>query len=179
MQQYLWGGYLLDKMSFNVFQVSTAVKYAGYYYLGAYLYKVKAENRWVVPISGLGSITLFIINKVIEVNTTASILVRLIGLVSGYMCSYMGVVFIYYTERMITERLVNIGKLKIWNWLKKRSFGIYLFHQQIIYLTIVPLNGKVSPVVQVMISFVCAVGVSGLMTTILKRFKLTQKLYGL
>ena len=159
-------------------QVSTAVKYAGYYYLGAYLYRKETDNRWIIPISGFGSIVCFVINNTIEVNTTASAVVRLIGLILGYMCSYMGVIFVYYTVKMITEKLINAKKSKLWNGFKKRSFGIYLFHQQIIYLTIIPLNGKVPPIVQVMISFLCAVGVASIITAVLKRFKLTRILYG-
>lgn len=172
------GGYLLDNIGINVFQVSTAVKYAGYYYLGAYLYRKETDNRWIIPISGFGSIVCFVINNAIEVNTTASAVVRLVGLILGYMCSYMGVIFVYYTVKKITEKLINAKKSKLWNEFKKRSFGIYLFHQQIIYLTIIPLNGKVPPIVQVMISFLCAVGVASIITAVLKRFKLTRILYG-
>lgn len=172
------GGYLLDKIGVNVFQVSTAVKYAGYYYLGAYLCKEKIENRWMIPISGCGSIAFFVIGKAIEANTTASAVVRLIVLILSYTCSYMGVIFIYNTVKMITDNLVNIKKSKIWNGLKDKSFGIYLFHQQIIYLTIIPLNGKVPPIVQVMISFLCAVGLASIITAMLKKFKLTRALYG-
>lgn len=172
------GGYLLDKIGINVFQVSTAVKYAGYYYLGAYLYKRKTENRWIIPISGFGSIAFFVIDSAIEANTTASAVVRLVGLILGYMCSYMGVIFIYYTVKMITKKLIKAKKSKLWNGLKEKSFGIYLFHQQIIYLTIIPLNGKVSPIVQVMVSFACAIGVASIITAVLKRFKLTRILYG-
>lgn len=111
-------------------------------------------------------------------NGITSAVVRLIGLILGYMCSYMGVIFVYYTVKMITEKLINAKKSKLWNGFKKRSFGIYLFHQQIIYLTIIPLNGKVPPIVQVMISFLCAVGVASIITAVLKRFKLTRILYG-
>lgn len=172
------GGYLLDKIGVNVFQVSTAIKYAGYYYLGAYLYKKKIENKWMIPISGFGSIVFFVIDKIIEMNTPSSILVRSVGLILAYMCSYMGVVFVYGIVKMITEKLSNVRKSKIWKGLKERSFGVYLFHQQIIYLTIIPLNGKVTPIVQVVISFVCAVGVASIITVMLKRFKLTRILYG-
>ena len=132
----------------------------------------------MIPISGCGSIAFFVIGKAIEANTTASAVVRLIGLVLSYMCSYMGVIFIYNTVKMITDNLVNIRKSKIWNGLKDKSFGIYLFHQQIIYLTIIPLNGKVPPIVQVMVSFFCAVGLACIITVMLKKFKLTRALYG-
>lgn len=175
----LGGGHLFDRIGTNFFQISTAIKYAGYYYLGAYLYSRTIENNWIMPITGFGSIAFFLLGKMIKENPTVSIVVRLIGTALRYICPYMGVIFIYCIVKKITEKSNRHKKFKIWCKLKENSFGIYLFHQQIIYLTIIPLNGKVSPIVQVMISFVCAVGVSGLMTTILKRFKLTQKLYGL
>lgn len=57
--------------------------------------------------------------------------------------------------------------------------GIYLFHQQIIYLTIIPLNGKVHPLVQVMISFLIAIFSSSILVHILQKSKILEKLYGL
>lgn len=172
------GGYLLDKIEINLFQVSTAVKYAGYYYLGAYLCKEKNENKFMIPISICGSIVFFVLKTIIDINTSNSILVRSFSLISGYMCSYMEVIFVYYIVKLITEKLGNTSKSKIWNRLKENSFGIYLFHQQIIYLTIIPLNGNVSPIVQVMCSFVCALGIASIITVILRKFKLTRILYG-
>ncbi len=169
---------MLDRIGVNVFQVSTAIKYAGYYYLGAYLYKKKIENKWMIHISGCGSIVFGVIDKIIETNTSSSVLVRSFGLILGYMCSYMGVVFVYCIVKLISEKLNNVRKAKIWNGMKEKSFGIYLFHQQIIYLTIIPLNGKVTPIVQVIISFLCAVGLASIITAVLKKFKLTRVLYG-
>ena len=169
---------MLDKIEINLFQVSTAVKYAGYYYLGAYLCKEKNENKFMIPISICGSIVFFVLKTIIDINTSNSILVRSFSLISGYMCSYMEVIFVYYIVKLITEKLGNTSKSKIWNRLKENSFGIYLFHQQIIYLTIIPLNGNVSPIVQVMCSFVCALGIASIITVILRKFKLTRILYG-
>lgn len=59
-----------------------------------------------------------------------------------------------------------------------KEFWNLFVPSQIIYLTIILLNGKVSPIVQVVISFLCAVGVASIITTVLKRFKLTRILYG-
>ena len=172
------GGYLLDKVGINVFQVSTAVKYAGYYYLGALLYKSKTTKWWIIPITFFGSIIFFMLKEFIDVDIMASSLLRMFALILGYMCSYMGVIFIYYFVTMITTKLNNAFKSKLWNGLKEKSFGIYLFHQQIIYLTIIPLNGKVAPVEQVIISFFCAVGIASIITIMLNRFKITRALYG-
>lgn len=44
-------------------------------------------SEWNVGMD-IGSIVCFVINNTIEVNTTASAVVRLIGLILGYMCSY-------------------------------------------------------------------------------------------
>lgn len=63
-------------------------------------------------------------------------------------------------------------------WIEGKEFWNLFVPSQIIYLTIILLNGKVSPIVQVVISFLCAVGVASIITTVLKRFKLTRILYG-
>lgn len=40
------------------------------------------------------------------------------------------------------------------------------------------IGSKVPPIVQVMISFFCAVGLASIITAMLKKFKLTRALYG-
>ena len=68
---------------------------------------------------------------------------------------------------------------KIWEILKNNSFGVYLFHQQLIYPCITLLNGRVHPVVQVVICFVVAVCISSFMTKLLRKWKPTRIMFGL
>lgn len=62
--------------------------------------------------------------------------------------------------------------------LSKNSMTIYLFHQQIIYFTILWLNGKVNPYVNSFINFVVSLFLSSLISTMLMKFKVTRILIG-
>lgn len=73
----------------------------------------------------------------------------------------------------------KISRTKLWKLLIENSFGIYLFHQQIIYLTIILLNGRVIPIVQVFLSFSIAIVVTSFMVIILRKFKITRLLFSL
>ena len=171
-------GGILDEIGINIFQIASAIKFAGYYYLGAYLYTRNSNNKWLSLITFAGSIVFFLGDKLLE-TYSLSISVKILRLILQFSCSYCGIIFIYHIICRLTMRINGIFKSKLWTCLKDKSFGIYLFHQQIIYLTIPFLNGKVSPIIQMILSFICAVSVSSLITTLLKRFKITRKLYGL
>jgi peptidoglycan/LPS O-acetylase OafA/YrhL len=173
------GGELFDIIDFNFFQIATAIKYAGYYYLGAYLSVIKTDRKWTIALTGLGSVVFYLIFKATESIFAEPVYLRLLESFSSHMCTYMEIIFMYYIVKRITEKTRKATSSKVFSSLREKSFGIYLFHQQIIYLLIILLNGNVPPIIQVAISFVCAVGIAYLMTAILQRFRLTRNLYGL
>ena len=164
---------------FNVFQIAMAFKYAGYYYFGAYICKVGKEfKKILLPISVVGSVSFFAISYMAEITTNGPVWFRMLGLLSVYLSSYMGFFMIYMSCELLNENRKET-KIKIWNILKEKSFGIYLFHQQLIYITIMWLNGRIHPVLQVCMSFVIAIALSSVITDILQHFNITKKLYAL
>ena len=92
--------------------------------------------------------------------------------VNGFAASF----FVYSRESNLWNK---ISRTKLWKLLIENSFGIYLFHQQIIYLTIILLNGRVLPIVQVFLSFSIAIVVTSFMVIILRKFKITRLLFSL
>ena len=58
------------------------------------------------------------------------------------------------------------------------SMPIYLFHQQIVYLFLYWLNGRIQPLFHAIINFIGAMGISLLLSLILMRFKKTRFLLG-
>ena len=93
--------------------------------------------------------------------------------------SILEVSSIYYlfTRLVDDEKVKTSGK--VYRLLEGNSFGIYLFHQQIIYFTIVWLNGLVHPIVQVALSFVIAICISLMMSMVLKKWRVTKVMFGL
>lgn len=179
------GGAVLGKIiTINIFQINTAIMYLMYYYLGALLYeKVNYVEINKLVTCVLLSILSFLVWKYATGLSAQSILVSLIALAMKNICSLSSVVMVYlvinkwYEKNKFRTRNSIISNIK--KYLIENSFGIYLFHQQIIYLVIIPLNGKVSPILQVVISFNIAIMGAGIIIYMIKKSTFLKKIYGL
>lgn len=69
-------------------------------------------------------------------------------------------------------------KAKIHRLLKENGMGIYLFHQQIIYIMIALLNGKCHPIFLTTLPFFISISFSIGIMCILRKFKTTRFLIG-
>lgn len=169
------GGYVLNKIGFiNILQLETAVSYAMFYYLGAYLYEKKVKIN-VGKVAGCAVISImgFILSHALIGN--GSMLIKLVRLLASNSCSLAGVLMVYGIGDLFG---CNAARSALWNKLRQNSFGIYLFHQQLIYPCIMLLNGRVYPVVQVLISFVIAICGASVIAELLRKFKETKIMFG-
>ena len=57
-------------------------------------------------------------------------LVKLVRLLASNVCSLGGVLMVYGIGNLFG---CHAGKSALWNKLRQNGFGIYLFHQQLIY----------------------------------------------
>lgn len=74
---------------------------------------------------------------------------------------------------------VSYKNSKVFHFLNKYNFTIYLFHQQIIYCVISALNGKVPSWALVLANFVAALIVSSAIAALMGRTKVTKTLVGI
>lgn len=145
-----------------------------FYYLGAYLYECgrSSSNKKALLYSGL-SIGSYVFLRMLS-NEEATIL-KMVVLLANNIGSLVSVLAIYGIANILGSQN---GNSKLWNTLKKNSFGIYLFHQQLIYPCIMLLNGRVTPCVQVLISFIIAICGASIMAGIVRKIKITEMLFG-
>ena len=106
-------------------------------------------------------------------NLTGIIKFKLINLISLYGAHVFGALMSFFVLQCFASK-VEWKKNKVFMLLSKNSMTIYLFHQQIIYFTILWLNGKVNPYVNSFINFVVSLFVSLLISTMLMKFKVTR-----
>ena len=103
----------------------------------------------------------------------------ILNIFNEQLLSIIEVIFIY----IICKYFVNNKKIKlnnrIYKLLENNSFGIYLFHQQIIYFCILLLNGVVHPIIQASISFIVSLIIALCITLLLKKNKTTKFIFGL
>ena len=67
---------------------------------------------------------------------------------------------------------------RFWDFLSKHSMGIYLFHQQIIYICIYLLNAQVNPYLHSVINFVVSSSISVTISYLLMKSKITRVIIG-
>lgn len=117
---------------------------------------------------------LFILNDIVKM-TQIPIpgINHFMGLVLHVVGAIMAVSILYKIACMVSWKDNGIIKC-----LSKYSMPMYLFHQQIIYFSIVALNGKVNPWINAGVNFAVAVIGSLVISIILMHWKITRFLIG-
>lgn len=170
-------GFTLQLFDINYFQISKAVQYIIYFYLGGYIYKNKDKTS-IKQIVLMLLMFILLYGICLYFNYLDIFVLNCLSKFILTIVSICEVSIIYY----IITKAVEKKKLKtnniIYKLVDENNFGIYLFHQQIIYFMIVLLNGVVHPIIQVIASFVVALIISILMTVILRKNKVTKTMFG-
>jgi hypothetical protein len=153
----------------NVFQVWTGMKYLIFFYTGCYLRK--SENKFLYKLpswlyllldAALFTSWIYIDGLNIKVLTVGwNLVLCMAGGVSAF------IIFQRIAQQTIVEK----------SWAKfgcKHGMTIYLFHQQIIYVTLFLLDGCVNPYLMVLVNLVGSIVVSSLISIIADRFPIMR-----
>lgn len=169
------GGYILSTIGVkNVLQIVTAVRYAMYYYFGTYLYEKEIKpSTSLTVMSVIFSVGGFALSS--QLAGSNLFVLKAVNILVSSFTSFAGIFMVYGFANLIGCKEDN----RIWRGLKKNSFGVYLFHQQLIYPCIMLLNGRVNPVIQVVICFMVLGFISSGITEFLRKWKATKVMFGL
>ena len=173
----LLGG-ILQKLDLNYFNIAKAVQFLIYFYLGGYVYINKEKIFKYRKVIYIIVIPLLFYSLFTYTKNDVSI-IKYINYIIEPILSCFEVTALYF----VFDYLVNIKKINFNNKFVKilsdNSFGIYLFHQQIIMITITIFNGLVHPIIQCLLSFIISISISLLITLLLKKNKITKYMFGL
>lgn len=171
-------GGILSKLNINVFQFAKIAQFVLYFYLGGYIYenrkKISGKQALAMTVGGGLLYGIVVCMSMFGPNWLGYVASAISPLVS-----VMEVGVIYYLCAWAVEKKKIKLNNKVYKLYEENSFGIYLFHQQIIYFTIIFLNGVVHPVIQVILSFTIASIISIAMTVVLRKFRVTRFMFGL
>ena len=165
----------------NVFCIWTACQYVPFFYIGMRI-RVKEEKEekrvteqvpWYIWI--VADLIIFAGAKVLE--WKSGTLYNLMALWLNMILHIVGAVMAWTTLQSLANK-VNWKDSGAFNTLYSYSMPMYLFHQQIIYVTIFWLNGKVNPWINAGANFVVAIIGSFLISGILMYWKGTRVLIG-
>ena len=171
-------GTALGHFNINFFQIDKAITYFLYFYFGGYIYKFNKNIsiKQIIIISCLLPVIIITINYMS--NSGLGLLYYLSVLLQPVI-SLIEILIIYYICSIIAKKSKSLFNNKIYTLLEENSFGIYLFHQQIIYFTITILNGIVHPIIQTLLSFSISIIISLIICLLLKKKKITRFMFGL
>lgn len=115
-------------------------------------------------------IFLFIINIALYLSGILEIVIEVCLNIVGSIAAFV----------TLQELAMHVQWKKSKNFMRfsKCSIPMYLFHQQIIYITIFCLNGIVNPYINAAINYVVSTDVSVLISVVLLRYKWTRRLIG-
>ena len=138
---------------------------------GTYKIRQLGTVFWIVLF-----VTLFVFVYIINERCKGSVLSATVIPLSMIL-HLVGAIAAFLTLQRIAQK-INWQENNLFSLLSKYSMTIYLFHQQIVYLVIVLLNGVVYPFTNVCANFLVAIVVSLIISWILTRFKITRALTG-
>ncbi len=161
----------------GIFQLPNSALFVLYFYFGGFTLKNKEKitKKQIIIMMLLAATTY---GSQIYLNMFNNKVLNAISTAIGPITSVLECSVLYWLCSKIVKR-IDIFSNKIFRVLEKNSFGIFLFHQQIIYFTIIWLNGHVHPIVQVSLSFIISLAISTIISSLLRRFKVTRVMFGL
>lgn len=102
---------------------------------------------------------------------------KVIGLGNEYALHIVGALMSFFVLQSIATNIKWKDNI-LFSFFSTKTMPVYLFHQQIIYFTIIWLNGKVNPYINATINFLVSVTISLVISSIFMKFKWTRRLIG-
>lgn len=174
-------GIIGDKFIPNVFCIWTACRYIIFFFIGMRI-RMKHEDQKKciterVPWYGwvIAYISLFVISTLAgrQSGTVWRLMTIGLNLLLPVTGAIMG-----WTVLQALASCIRWQDSKMFKKLSSCSMPMYLFHQQIIYVTIAVLNGIVNPWINAGVNFLVAVAGSLAISALLMRWKFTRFLIG-
>lgn len=160
----------------GVFQIWTAMRYLLVFYIGWLLRVWGSEQVRRIPAAVwvAASVACFALTEFVGGMNGAVFTIAQLALEP--VCHAIGAVMAFVALQKLADKL-NAGGT-VWQFLGRRSMAVYLLHQQVIYFSIVALNGRVNPYLHGALNFLLAMAVSLALASALLKTKATRCLIG-
>ena len=165
----------------NVFCIWTACQYICFFYIGIRIRCEQEEKHgWsikIVPWWCWVIVDVILYAIYVEVSDMDGEIVGILGIGVRFLLHVVGAIMAFIVLQKLAETMC---------WEKSRGFQIlssysmpmYLFHQQLIYFSLVWLNGRVNPWINAGVNFIFALIGSLLLSWVLMKKKFTRFLVG-
>lgn len=170
-------GLVAGKILPNIFCIWTSFRFLTFFIIGMKINEkldMKLKNISIYFYIVLHT-ALFIIVTLIASKT--GIIYSLLNLGFTYLMNITGSLMAFYVLRDLSTKF-DWQNSKSFNKLSDKTMIIYLFHQQVIYFTIILLNGKIPPLLNMLVNFITAMLISYIISVLLLKNKTTRMLIG-
>lgn len=160
----------------DVFNIWTSLRYVLFFFIGFNLRKYAECILWKIPAWIYFIMHVFVFAGLWFVGSMSGTLCKLVSYVGSHLLYVIGAIMIFMVLQKIANSVNRYNK--VLKFLSDKSMIVYLFHQQIIYFTIVLFNGVINPWMHAFVNFSVSFGLSLLISVALKKFKFTRMLIG-
>ncbi len=169
-------GYLGNCLIPNCFQVWTALEYLPFAAIGFLIRQYNSTKLYKIPSIALlvANILCLYFSKNIQISNA---LLQLLSDGLSLFAHIFGAMWVFVFCQNIGNK-INWKENRIITFLSERSMAVYLVHQQIIFILLYALNGRVSPYILWILVFFATMTVSLFIASVLKRHKVTRILIG-
>ena len=168
------GSPVITKLTDGIFQVSAVCQCFVLFWAGWIFRSQKTEDFWRInPISFvMVDVALFALSRVVAGENGIPAL--LVSQVISVMLRLLGCIMV-----LSVAGRTKFPSRRLWNVLERNSFGVYLFHQQLVWTVLLLLNNpEIPPVLIVVVAFCFSLAASLCVTEVLGRFRLTKPIIG-
>ena len=163
----LWG----SRRYLNVFQIWTALKYIVFFYIGFYLRK--KQNNFLYSIPWFAYFLVHLGSFLVVFYGSPS---QKMGDVLTFVCNIAGALaVIMLLNRCDADKLC---KHVLYQFMKRHNLVMYCFHQQLVYISLTLFSHKLPNPLLVVVNFVFATLVSGLIAVIISKLRICKTVYG-
>ena len=165
----------------DVFCIWEAFRFIPFFYIGMRIHKKESDDHQLfinkIPCLWWFAFDILLFSTTIYIKNLNGSIWAVIRYGSTFLLNLTGAVMAYKSLSVLGSR-INAKNNRLIKKLASYSMPMYLFHQQIIYFSILALNGKVNPWAHAAINFTIAIIGSYLISFILMRWKITRILIG-
>ena len=161
----------------NIFQIWKAFACVIFYYMG-FAFRNHSNNiLYKIPwfIYFLIHIFVFCINFYF-VSNQSGIIFKALSVALSFLCNVLGTLTIVIGLSKFSFK--KLQKTRIYSFLLKHNFVMYLFHQQLIYVAISLLNNKASTSVIIAVNLIFSSVISALIAVALSKIPKVKYVFG-
>lgn len=174
----IYGIGLVGSMGFpNIFQILRACMYLSMFWLGFKIRQYGSNLLMKIPSLVWITADLLLFAFVRYLSCFDTFFFKMLNLGFTFLLHIFGALMVFVVLQKVAN-CINWKESKVFSLISKNSMPVYLFHQQIIYVLISLLNGRINPYFHAGINFIGVMCISLLISTLLMKFKWTRLLVG-